>query len=189
MKIKNVMLVLAVVMFTHVLTAQKVEINTESSTAHWLGKKIGGEHDGYIKLKSGELEIKGDKIVSGNFVMDMNSITNTDIEDADYSTKLVGHLKSDDFFGVATYPTAKFIITKSTKFKNGKATVSGELTIKNKTETISFDVVKGASTYEAKIDIDRAKFDVRYGSDSFFDNLGDKVIDDIFTLTIKLVTD
>ncbi|MCU4177018.1 YceI family protein [Carboxylicivirga sp. N1Y90] len=189
MKIKNVVLVLAVVMFSYVVSAQKVEVDTKVSTVHWLGKKIGGEHDGYIKLKSGQLVMKGDKIVSGSFIMDMNSITNTDIEDAEYSQKLVGHLKSDDFFGVASYPTAKFIITKSTKFKNGKATVFGELTIKNKTESISFDVEKSASAYVAKIDVDRAKFDVRYGSDSFFDNLGDKVIDDIFTLTLNLVTD
>ena len=116
----------------------------------------------------------------------MNTLTNEDLEDEGYNQKLVGHLKSDDFFGVEKYPTSSFEITSATKFSNGKATVSGKLSIKGKTENISFDVVKNGSAYIAKVDVDRSKFDVRYGSDSFFDNLGDKVIDDIFTLDIKL---
>lgn len=189
MKTKNVILVLAVAMLSHVLTAQKFIVNTDDSSIHWLGKKIGGEHDGHIKLKSGELEMDGDKIVSGMFVIDMHSITNSDIESEEYRQKLVGHLKSDDFFGVATFPTAMFVIREAAVLKNGKALLTGSLTIKSKVETISFEVEKVDTGFEAKIDIDRAKFDVRYGSDSFFDNLGDKVIDDIFTLTIKLVVD
>lgn len=96
--------------------------------------------------------------------------------------KLVGHLKSDDFFGVAKFPTAQFVLIKASKFINGKATVSDKLTIKGKTENITFDVFKKANQFLAKVNIDRAKFNVKYGSDSFFDNLGDKVIDDIFVL-------
>jgi polyisoprenoid-binding protein YceI len=100
---------------------------------------------------------------------------------------LVGHLKSDDFFGVEKYPTSNFIITQSSKFDENKATVTGVITIKGKSENISFDVERKNNEYSAKLDIDRSKFDVRYGSNSFFDNLGDKAIDDIFTLDIKLV--
>nr|MDA3843984.1 YceI family protein [Candidatus Kapabacteria bacterium] len=74
-----------------------------------------------------------------------------------------------------------------TKFKNGKATIKGKITIKGKTKNISFIVKRSGNKYKAKIEIDRSKFDVRYGSDSFFDNLGDKAIDDIFTLDVKLV--
>ncbi len=96
---------------------------------------------------------------------------------------------TDDFFGVEKYPTANFEITKSSKFSNGKATVTGNLTIKDKTESVSFEVLEKGNTYTAKMEIDRSKFDVRYGSDSFFDNLGDKAIDDIFTLNIKLLVD
>ena len=168
--------------------AQSQKINTEKSTINWLGKKIGGQHEGLIKLKSGTLEEKGDKIVSGSFLIDMTSLTNTDLTDADYNQKLVGHLKSDDFFGVEKFPTAALKITKSTKFSNGKASVTGNITIKGKTESITFDVVKKGSSYTAKLEIDRSKHGVKYGSTSFFDTLGDKAIDDIFILDIKLVT-
>ena len=167
--------------------AQSQKINTEKSTINWLGKKIGGQHEGLINVKSGELEEKGGKIVSGSFVIDMTSITNTDLTDASYNQKLVGHLKSDDFFGIEKFPTANLNITKATKFSNGKASVTGDVTIKGKTETITFDIVKKGNIYSAKIEIDRSKHDVRFGSTSFFDSLGDKAIDDLFILDIKLV--
>ena len=186
MKTINIVLALIIMLTTQVMFAQKVEVNTTKSSLKWLGKKIGGQHEGNIQLKSGYLELKNDQLVAGEFVVDMTTITNTDLEDQGYNQKLVGHLKSDDFFGVEKYTTAEFVIKKSSKFSNGKATVTGDITIKGKTESISFEVVRSGKDYTAKIDIDRSKFDVRYGSNSFFDNLGDKAIDDIFTLNIKL---
>ena len=187
MKTKNFALAFTIILSGSVLFAQKAEVNTEKSSVEWLGKKIGGQHEGNIQIKSGNLELKGDKIVAGNFVVDMTSITNTDLKDEGYNQKLVGHLKSDDFFGVEAFPTANFVVTKGTKFVNGTATLTGDLTIKGNKESISFDVVKDGNAYTAKIEIDRSKFDVRYGSNSFFDNLGDKAIEDNFTLNIKLV--
>lgn len=166
--------------------AQKKEVNKETSEVKWTGKKIGGSHNGAIELKSGYFEFNNDQIVGGEVVMDMNTITNADLEDPGYNEKLVGHLKSDDFFGVEKYPTASFVVSKATKFTDGKASVSGKLTIKGKTEDVTFDVVKSGNEYQAFVEVDRSKFDVRYGSNSFFDNLGDKAIHDIFTLEIKL---
>ncbi len=171
------------------MLAKELVVNTKESTIEWTGSKIGSDHNGFIQLKSGSFDLKKDRIVAGSFVMDMNTITCTDIEDEEYNKKLVGHLKSDDFFGVEKFPTAKFKVLSSTEFKNGKATITGDLTIKGKTESISFDVTKKGKDYTSKIKVDRSKFDVRYGSDSFFDNLGDKVIDDIFILDIKLVVE
>ena len=187
MKTKQIALVLIIILSSHVMFAQKVEVNIKKSSVEWLGEKIGGQHEGTIQVKSGYFELKNDKIVAGNFVVDMTTIKNTDLEDEGYNQKLVGHLKSDDFFGVEKFPTANFVVTKSSKFSNGKATITGDITIKGKTESISFEVAKQSKEYTAKIEIDRSKFEVRYGSDSFFDNLGDKAIDDIFTLDIKLV--
>lgn len=171
----------------NVMFAQKVEVSTKESSVVWQGKKIGRQHEGLIQIKSGYFEMEGEKIVAGSFAVDMTTITNTDMENENYSQKLVGHLKSDDFFGVEKYPTASFKVAQSTKFSSGKATVSGEITIKGKTESISFEVVRNGKEYSAKMDIDRSKFDVRYDSSSFFENLGDKAIDDIFTLNIKLI--
>jgi polyisoprenoid-binding protein YceI len=183
----RIVLLLVILISIQALFAQKSEVNIQKSSIEWHGKKIGKQHEGTIMLKSGSFELKDNKITSGNFVMDMNSITNTDIKDEGSNQRLVGHLKSDDFFGVETYPTASFKITNSSGFTSGKATVSGDITIKGKTESISFDVVKTGNEFFAKIELDRSKFDVRYSSNSFFDNLGDKAIDDIFTLKVKLV--
>lgn len=172
---------------TLTVSAQKSDINLSKSSVKWTGNKIGGAHNGAIKIKSGSFELKNGNIVSGEVVMDMNSITNADLTDENYNQKLVGHLKSDDFFGVEKYPTSTFKVTKATAFKSGKATLTGVLTIKGKSENITVDVVKKASVYTAQLKVDRSKFNVRYGSKSFFDNLGDKVIDDIFVLDIQLV--
>jgi polyisoprenoid-binding protein YceI len=99
----------------------------------------------------------------------------------------VGHLKSDDFFSVEQYPTSSLVITGSSRFINDRATVTGRLTIKGKTEPVTFETTRKDGTYSASFGVDRSKFDVRYGSDSFFDNLGDKAIDNVFTLDIQLV--
>ncbi len=169
--------------------AQTKKVDASASEITWLGKKVTGEHSGTVELKSGELELKGNAITGGNFVVDMTSIKCTDLTDAEWNGKLVGHLKSDDFFGVETYPTAKLVITDKAAFSGNTATVTGDLTIKKATHPVTFDVVKDGDTYTAEITIDRSKYDVRYGSSSFFDGLGDKVIYDDFYLTVKLVVE
>ena len=95
-------------------------------------------------------------------------------------------IRNDDFFGVDNYPTATLKITKATAFKDSKATVTGEFTIKSKTQTINFEVIKEKESYLAKIEIDRTKHDIKYGSGTFFDDLGDRMINDEFTLKIHL---
>ena len=187
MKTLNYVLALIMLLSGNAIIAQQLEVNTKKSTIDWHGEKVLGEHEGNIQVKSGYIELKNEIIIAGEFVADMTTITNTDLEDPGYNQKLVGHLKSDDFFGVEKYPTSNFVVTKSSIFSNGKATVTGDITIKGKTESISFEVTRAGKEYTAKIDIDRSKFDVRYASNSFFDNLGDKAINDIFTLNIKLV--
>ena len=187
MKTKKFLFALALMVSGTVLYAQTMKVDTEKSSIEWLGKKIGGQHDGFIQFKSGSLELDGEQITAGDFVVDMNSITNTDIKDEGRNQRLVGHLKSDDFFGVDSYPTASFNVVKASQFENGKATLTGDITIKGKTERISFDVSRTGETFTAVVVIDRSKFDVRYGSKSFFNDLGDNAIDDNFTLRIKLI--
>ena len=188
MKTLSYILVIGILMAGNALFAQKAKVDTKNSTIEWYGKKITGQHNGHILLKSGHLEIEDDRIIAGIFTVDMASITVEDIENENYNQKLVNHLKSDDFFGVEAYPTAQFVVKQSTKFINGKATLEGDMTIKGNTERISFEVTKSGYEYVTQIDIDRSKYDVRYGSNSFFDNLGDKAISDIFTLDIRFIT-
>ena len=168
---------------------QKSSINTETSTVHWLGETVTGSHDGFISIKKGAIEVQENQIIAGEFTIDMNTITCTDIEDDAYNKKFVGHLKNDDFFGVNKYPEAYFKLTSSSKFNNGTASLTGDITIKGKTEKITFNVIKNNNLYTAKIKIDRTKFGIRYGSASFFDSLGDRAIYDEFTLDVKLVAE
>ncbi len=172
--------------------AKELAVNTKASTIVWTGSKVvGNSHTGTLQLTSGSLDISNGKLKGGSFVVDMNSLTDTDLT-GEWKGKLEGHLKSDDFFGVETYPTAEFKITKAKSTGDGSYDVTGDITIKGKTESISFttSLTEAGGGYEAAatITVDRSKFDVRYGSGSFFDNLGDKAISDDFTLEVKLVT-
>ena len=169
-----------------VLNAQTINADVKKSILKWHGKKVTGEHYGNINLKSGMMEMKDNQIVKGRFIIDMNSITCTDLTDATYNAKLVNHLKSDDFFGAAKHPEAVIEIVKSTPFTNNEATVEAKLTIKNITHPVSFKVRKDGEAYIAEIVVDRSKYDVRYGSGSFFDGLGDKMIYDEFEMTVRI---
>lgn len=188
MKIISLVFALMLVVSSPSVFGQKSKVDLTKSTVKWTGNKIGGSHNGVIRIKSGDLEVKGDEIIKGNFVIDMTSLTNTDIDDKESNQKLVGHLKSDDFFGVEKYPTSTLVVKKSTKFVNNKATVTGDLTIKGKSQEVTFDVTRNKKDYTSRIEVDRSKYDVRYGSKSFFDNLGNKAIDDIFILDVNVVT-
>lgn len=165
-------------------------VDTQASKVEWIGKKVTGQHNGTVALKSGSLTYDGGKLTGGSFTVDMTSIACEDLE-GEYKGKLEGHLKSDDFFGVEKYPTATFKIAKVKSLGAGKYTVTGDLTIKGKTESIEFPAqlveANGKVTGVASLTIDRSKFDVRYGSGSFFDDLGDKTIYDDFELTVNIV--
>ena len=186
MKYLTIILTLTLSFSVAAISAQSKKINVKKSSIKWTGKKVLGQHEGFVKLQKGWISIEDNQIQSGEFLIDMRSISCTDLQDEGYNKQLVGHLKSDDFFGVENYPTAKLTIKKSTRFKQNKATVTAQLTIKNKTQSIDFEATKTNNTLNSTLQIDRSKFDVRYGSTSFFDSLGDKAIYDIFTLEIQL---
>lgn len=187
MKIKNVLLAaLTMVSFSMFGHGDPVKIDTEKSTITWLGKKVTGQHSGTIGIKSGELMLHGDKLEGGSFVIDMSTIAVTDLKAGQGKEKLEGHLNSDDFFGVEANPEATLKITRVMGIGNGAFKVLADLTIKGKTQEVSFDATVKDGMAEAEITIDRAKFDVKYGSGSFFDNLGDNMIYDDFVLNVKL---
>lgn len=179
--------------FTGKLEDGNYKVSLKESKVEWVGKKVTGQHNGTVAIKSGALDIKDGKLNGGEFVIDMTTITSTDLE-GEYQQKLNGHLRSDDFFGVEKFPEAKFVITKvDSDNKNGSFAVTGDLTIKSTTKPVSFNaqLVNGGKGIVAVADIviDRSEFDVRYGSGSFFDDLGDKTIYDDFTLSVNLVTE
>lgn len=167
----------------------KFEIKTNMSSIQWTGKKLSGEHSGVIMLKNGNVEVADGKLIGGIFEIDMTTITNTDME-GEWKTKLEGHLKSDDFFGVEKFPTAKLEITKAEFVKDKNYNITGKLTIKGITNeiifpaTVEFDDKKFAAY--ADLNVDRSKYDVRYGSKTFFAEIGDKMIYDEFNLKVKI---
>ena len=177
--------------FLNAPRASKFKVDSKASTLAWTGKKVTGEHTGLITVSNGELILEDKTIKQGSFDIDLTSIAVTDITDADKNAKLVGHLKSDDFFGVAAFPKATFVISSVTAKSGDEYSIQGKLTIKGKTNEIEFPaVIKNDGkqlTALAKITVDRSKYDIRYGSKSFFENLGDKVIYDDFELNLKLV--
>lgn len=161
------------------------QVNTSNSDIIWKGHKLGGSHEGTISIESGTLDFDGEKLVGGNFVIDMSSITVTDL-DGDNKASLEGHLKSDDFFGVDTYNTADLEFTSVSSKGNGLYKVTGDLTIKKNTHPITFDLKIDGNKATTALKVDRSKFDVRYGSKSFFNDLKDKAIYDDFDLAVEL---
>ncbi|MBF9140681.1 YceI family protein [Hymenobacter properus] len=171
-------------------------VQPQLSTLGWEGKAVTHGHNGTMNFSSGELLVKGNAIVGGTVTVDMKSMKATDIKDAESHGKFVGHMSSDDFFGVATYPTSTFKIVSVTPIKGAakdadNATITGDMTIKGVTQRISFPAkvgVKGdLASATGKVTIDRTKFGLKYGSKSFFESIGDKAIYDTFDLTFNVI--
>jgi polyisoprenoid-binding protein YceI len=186
--LKNITAIMAIVFVTVSFTTLKdvkKEVNTQTSKVIWKGYKVTGSHTGLITIKSGSLIFDNEVLTGGNFVIDMTTINVTDLEGG-YKDKLEGHLKSDDFFGVAKYPEASLEFTNVKSTGKNSYEVTGDLKIKGKTETINFNLSVYGNKATASLKIDRTKFDVRYGSTSFFDGLKDKAIYDEFDLQADL---
>ncbi len=176
--------------------AQPYKLQPQLSTLGWAGKAVTHGHNGTIQFSDGELLGQGDKLVGGNVTVEMKTLKATDITDADTQAKFYGHMATDDFFLVDKYPTATFKITSVTPIKGAKAdadnvTLTGEMTIKGVTNRISFPakagVKGGVAAASGKVTIDRTKYGLKYGSKSFFASIGDKAIDDTFTLEFNVI--
>lgn len=184
--LKTLALLLAVTVSTLTATAQTKPVNAAKSTINWVGKKVTGQHEGTIKLKDGAFFMKDGKIVRGKFTVDMTSIEVTDLKAGEGKEKLEGHLKADDFFGTDKFATSSINFKTATPKGKDAYTVVADLTIKGITKPVTFDLTVKGNTATAKVVVDRTKYDIKYGSGSFFDNLGDKVISDNFDLTVSL---
>ncbi|WP_161891004.1 YceI family protein [Pontibacter russatus] len=179
---------------TTAVAVTTLPVNTAGSTMTWNAKKFGGEHTGTVQLASGNLEVNGRKLVGGSFEIDMTSITDTDITNPEFNAKLTNHLKSEDFFSAEKHPVSTFKITKATPIAKAKAgapnyTITGDLTIKGITNAITFPAtVKTdgkAAEAAARIELDRTKWDIKYRS-GMLGTAADKIIEDIFTIDLKL---
>ena len=164
---------------------EKKSVNTSQSTILWKGYKVTGSHQGTIAIKSGVLEFDNETLVGGSFVMDMPSITVTDLE-GEYKGKLEGHLKSDDFFGVEKHTTSTLTFTDVKSVGKNAYEITADLTVKSITHPVTFKLSVYGSQATASLKIDRTKYNIRYGSSSFFDDLKDKAIYDEFDIVADL---
>ena len=169
----------------------RVNVNVETSTVKWKGSKISKSHDGIVSIAKGVLLIDHGTLVGGEMAIDMNSITCTDIESEKKRGYFEQHLKNEDFFDVEKFPYANIKITSATKKEEGQYSITADLTIKGITHPITFTSEVKINGEEflgnASFKIDRTKWGVKYGSGSFFKELGDKMIlDDIdFDIILK----
>ena len=185
-----VIMILSSFTFIKVVT---YSVDVEKSSLTWVGKKVAYSHTGTIKISTGGLDISNNNLVGGTFTIDMKSIKDLDIEDDCKNTKLVGHLKSKDFFNVSEYPSATMVLTSAKMKKSDEANyeITGDLTIKGITHPVTFpanvEVGDHVVTAKATLIFDRSKYKIKYGSGSFFDDLGDKLIYDDIEIGIELI--
>ena len=126
------------------------------------------------------------KITSGEFTVDMTSLSVEDLK-GDRKKRLEGHLSSDDFFSIQKFQTAHLRVLGSSSLENGSFKANGELTIKDITHPVEFTITKNDdNNFNANLTFDRSKYDVKFRSSTFFENLGDKLIDDEIDLEVSL---
>ncbi|MGK4568958.1 YceI family protein [Flavobacterium sp. 3HN19-14] len=185
---KTIAIALLVAFGTATATAQTKKVDVSKSTISWVGKKVTGQHTGTVSLKDGALVFKGKKLTGGTFTVDMNSINVTDLKAGEGKEKLEGHLKADDFFGTDKFATASlaFKTIGTTKTANVYS-VTADLTIKGVTKPVTFNLTVNGNKATTNFKINRTEYGIKYGSGSFFDNLGDKAINDDFEVSVALV--
>ncbi len=172
-----------------------LSLDTQSSVLKWTGKKVTGEHFGTVKVASGNVELADGSLKGGTFEIDMKSIFVKDIEDPKYNKKLTDHLLSEDFFAALEFPKAQFTINEAKKLGDSKPgepnyEITGTLNVKGIENQVTFPAIveingKEASA-KATVTLDRTKWNVKYGSGKFFENLGDKLIYDDFTVELDV---
>jgi polyisoprenoid-binding protein YceI len=167
-------------------------VDLASSIMTWKGTKPTGAHDGTIAFKESSLVLDNGKITGGEFIIDMNTIKNIDLAGSDGAGKIEGHLKAPDFFDIAMYPTSTFVITSVSDVEE-KLAVTGNLTIKDVTKSITIPAKistdEGVTTFTSDLfNIDRADFNVKYGSKRWIEGLKDKFIDDLVEMSFVVKT-
>ncbi len=156
---------------------------------------MGSGHDGTLQITSGYLTISPQgQIMQGELVMDMTTIKNTDMKPDDGGKDLEDHLKSDDFFSVATFPGATFSILKTvpdaTYKTTGRIKIFGRLTLKGVSHPVELiaTTIRHKETIHAKGELllDRTKWGINYQSQSIIKSLKDGIISDVIKITFDV---
>jgi polyisoprenoid-binding protein YceI len=167
--------------------SQSLTVNKTQSLIRWYGEELTGKtHFGNLSFKEGRIELQDGLIIGGNFVVNMTSLSVEDLSGG-AKARLEGHLRSDDFFSVDKYPEATLKITQKAKVEEDVQKLYGELTIKGIKHAVDFSIILvDKKTATANLTFDRSKYNVRFRSGSFFENLGDKLILDDIRMEVSL---
>ena len=184
------LILLSLVFIQSVAVAETYTVDAGASKVKWMATKVGGKHHGVIKVSSGVIQFENGKFLGGEAAIDMSSIKVKDIKDEKGQRKLANHLKSADFFDVEKFPSAQIKITEVKPAGENLYDVTADITIKGITQPGKFQAkveqTKKGVKAEATLTVDHTLYDVRYGSGKFFENLGDHMIDDKFTLEVSV---
>lgn len=183
--LKSICLALSIFFSFNVGIAQTQKIDVSKSIVNWTGKKITGQHSGTVLFKEGYLILKDKKVAGGSFTVNMKTLSNTD-QTGSSKLKLEGHLKSEDFFSVDNFSTATLVFKSIANKGNNTYLINADLTIKGVTNSNQFDLVVNGNKATATLKVNRTKYDIKYGSGSYFDDLGDKTIYDDFELNVVI---
>ena len=184
---------LYIFLFSLIFSSNQFEIDDKKSSIQWKGtKSTGSYHDGLISVDNSILNIDDNNmLLNGTIIIDMNSIVCTDIQDKESNSYLVKHLKNDDFFSTELFPKSVLTINKVVPIKDNNYSITADLTIKNKTHPIDFVaniIIKdGVGLASGKIEINRAQYEIKYKSQSWYPDIGDRFINDIFELYFNLL--
>jgi len=181
---------------TLITASDTLYINVDSSVIKWTGRKVTGEHSGTLNLADGWIIMQQDSLMGGKLIFDMTSINNTDLESREWKEKLEKHLMAEDFFFVDSFPHANLEIKNHRQTVDESSEVNNQiianLTIRGITHEIIFplEISQSKSIYyaEGTIDINRTLFNINYKSGTLFENLGDRMIYDNFTIQFSLQT-
>ena len=177
------------------LSKKSYRVNTKESYLFWEGNNIHNKHYGKVGIKSGVLNVSKTKGFTGDITIDMNKISNDDIEDKTTNGYLIAHLQSADFFETKTYPTAHMEVLSVKKISDVESSlnyqVKTKVTIKSKTLPFTFKVHghldNGKIVAQGSFVLDRSKWWVQYGSSRFFEALGMHLVHDEINFRFKLV--
>ncbi|MCA8829179.1 YceI family protein [Hymenobacter pini] len=162
--------------------ADTYRIDPAASRVTWTGYAEVGSYapTGTVQLSRGTFAYDGRNLRAGRFEFDLRTI-------AQEQAQLAEHLRGPDFFDVAKYPTAVFILDK---VQNGTAV--GQLTLRGVTRPVQFpltltELPNAQLRVTGKATLDRTQFGINYNSSSFFQNLGSYAIRNEFTLNFAVV--
>lgn len=172
-------------------------VDTEKSVVEWTGRNINNRHHGRIAISGGEIVTLNGSPVSGRFVLDMNTITNLDLQDEGWRGMLHRHLKSEDFFDVGRYPSATFELRGAAAIAGAtpgtpNVEIAGLLTIKETTRPVCFPAIiaaqeDGTLKAQAALDLDRTLWNVCYGSGKLYERLGMHLVNDLISIELFIV--